>query len=130
VTDAGGTTTDRLPELLGAHLGELAEEIELTGSLVSMLGSVPSYYLRYYYAHDEVLGEQIGAPTRAQAVLEVEHELLELYADPTVNTKPALLEKRGGAYYSEAAVDLLASLTSDRGDAQVVNVQNNGALPF
>ncbi|MET4781680.1 6-phospho-beta-glucosidase [Glaciihabitans sp. UYNi722] len=121
---------DVLPELLGSRLGELAEEVELPASLLSMLGSVPSYYLRYFYDHDEVLREQLGSPTRAQAVMEVEAELLELYADPHVDTKPAILEKRGGAYYSEAAVDLIASLTTDRGDVQVVNIRNNGAMPF
>jgi 6-phospho-beta-glucosidase len=56
--------------------------------------------------------------------------LLKKYADPTVDTKPEELEQRGGAFYSEAAVDLLASLTSDRGDVQVVNLRNSGLLPF
>ncbi|MCU1558629.1 MAG: 6-phospho-beta-glucosidase [Microbacteriaceae bacterium] len=121
---------DVLPELLGSHLGELADEVELPPSLLSMLGSVPSYYLRYFYDHDEVLREQLGSPTRAQAVMEVEAELLELYADPHIDTKPAILERRGGAYYSEAAVDLIASLTADRGDVQVVNLRNDGAMPF
>jgi 6-phospho-beta-glucosidase len=121
---------DVLPELLGSRLNELADEVELPPSLLSMLGSVPSYYLRYFYDHDEVLREQLGSPTRAQAVMEVEAELLELYADPHVDTKPAILEKRGGAYYSEAAVDLIASLTADRGDVQVVNLRNDGAMSF
>ena len=121
---------DVLPELLGAHLPQLAEEIELPASLIRLLGNVPSYYLRYYYAHDEVLREQLDAPTRAEAVQRVERELLELYADPTVDTKPEQLAQRGGAFYSEAAVDLLASLTSDRGDVQVVNLRNDGTLPF
>jgi 6-phospho-beta-glucosidase len=128
-----GVTVDGrqvLPEMLEAHLGELAEEVELPTSLVAMLGMVPSYYLRYFYAHDSVLTEQLGSRTRAEAVMEVEHTLLDLYADPTVNTKPEALKKRGGAYYSEAAVDLIASLRSDRGDVQVVNLRNNGAMPF
>ena len=119
-----------LPELLALHLGDLAEEVELPPELLSLLGSVPSYYLRYFYSHDQVLREQLGSPTRAEAVMEVEAELLRLYADPHVNTKPAILEKRGGAYYSEAAVDLIASLVSDRRDVQVVNIRNDGALPF
>ncbi|MFF1877763.1 6-phospho-beta-glucosidase [Leifsonia sp. NPDC058230] len=129
VTDADGTR-DALPALLDAHLGELAEEIELPASLIAMLGNVPSYYLRYYYAHDEVLREQLASPTRAEAVQEVERALLALYADPTVDTKPEALAKRGGAFYSEAAVDLIASLRSDRRDTQVVNLRNNGSLPF
>jgi 6-phospho-beta-glucosidase len=129
VTDAQGTR-DALPALISDRLPELAEEIELPASLISMLGTVPSYYLRYYYAHDEVLREQLGAPTRAEAVQEVERALLELYADPRVDTKPEALAKRGGAFYSEAAVDLIASLRSDRRDTQVVNLRNNGSLPF
>nr|WP_221209395.1 6-phospho-beta-glucosidase [Leifsonia aquatica] len=129
VTDGNGAR-DALPALLGAHLGELAEEIELPASLLSLLGNVPSYYLRYYYAHDEVLREQLDAPTRAEAVQRVERELLELYADPAVDSKPEQLSQRGGAFYSEAAVDLIASLTSDRGDVQVVNLRNDGSLPF
>ncbi|WP_223695013.1 6-phospho-beta-glucosidase [Leifsonia poae] len=129
VTDADGTR-DALPALIDTRLGELADEIELPPSLITMLGNVPSYYLRYYYAHDQVLREQLGSPTRAQAVQEVEHALLELYADPAVDTKPDALAKRGGAFYSEAAVDLIASLRSDRGDTQVVNLRNNGSLPF
>ncbi|MFE4951567.1 6-phospho-beta-glucosidase [Leifsonia sp. NPDC056665] len=121
---------DVLPDLLGAHLPQLAEEIELPASLIRLLGNVPSYYLRYYYAHDEVLREQLHAPSRAEAVQQVERELLELYADPSVDTKPDQLAQRGGAFYSEAAVDLLASLTGDLGDVQVVNLRNDGTLPF
>ena len=121
---------DRLPAMLGSRLAEIADEVELPAALVEMLGVVPSYYLRYYYAHDQVLAEQQGVPTRAQAVTAVEQELLAMYADPSVDTKPAALERRGGAFYSEAAVDLLASLTADRGDVQVVNVRNDGTLPF
>jgi 6-phospho-beta-glucosidase len=129
VTDGQGTH-DALPALLSERLPELADEIELPASLITMLGSVPSYYLRYYYAHDEVLREQLGAPTRAEVVQEVERALLELYADPRVDTKPEALAQRGGAFYSEAAVDLIASLRSDRRDTQVVNLRNNGSLPF
>jgi 6-phospho-beta-glucosidase len=121
---------DALPELLSTHLGALAAEIELPAEVISLLGNVPSYYLRYYYAHDEVLREQQSGPSRAEAVQRVEKELLEIYADLSMNTKPEILAQRGGAFYSEAAVDLLASLTSDRGDIQVVNLRNDGALPF
>ncbi|MDQ1547570.1 MAG: 6-phospho-beta-glucosidase [Actinomycetota bacterium] len=120
---------DRLPELF-ENLAELAEDIELPPHLLELLGVIPSYYLRYYYAHDEVLHEQLGSPTRADEVQEVERMLLAKYADESVDTKPEELSKRGGAFYSDAAVDLLASLTSDRGDVQVVNLRNAGILPF
>jgi 6-phospho-beta-glucosidase len=61
--------------------------------------------------------------------MRIEHDLLELYRDPTLDTKPELLEHRGGAYYSEAAAQLIASLVDGRGDVQVVDVRNDGALP-
>ena len=32
--------------------------------------------------------------------MEIEAGLLELYKDPTLDTKPKLLEERGGAFYS------------------------------
>ena len=57
-------------------------------------------------------------------------QLLGMYADPALDRKPELLGQRGGAFYSEAAVALLASLVGDTGDTQVVNVRNAGTLPF
>ena len=91
---------------------------------------MPSYYLRYFWAHDAVVEEERGQQTRAQAVAEIERQLLAMYADPALDTKPDLLTHRGGAFYSEAAVALLASLVTDAGDRQVVNVRNHGTLPF
>jgi 6-phospho-beta-glucosidase len=121
---------DVLPRLLDEHGEELAERVEMPVSLLRDLGVIPSYYLRYFYLHDTVVAEQRTHGTRAAAVTAIENQLLAMYADPAVDTKPALLEERGGAYYSEAAVDLVASLLSDRGDTQVVNVRNDGTMPF
>ena len=61
--------------------------------------------------------------------MEIEAGLLELYKDPTLDTKPKLLEERGGAFYSDAAAALVASLHAGTGDVQVVNVRNDGAIP-
>lgn len=61
--------------------------------------------------------------------MSIERDLLELYRDPTLDTKPELLEHRGGAFYSEAAAQLLASLTDGAGDVQIVDVRNDGCLP-
>jgi len=122
--------TDVLPELLADRGGELAELLHLPEELLHELGMIPSYYLRYYYEYDVVLREQqSGAEPRAAAVTRIEAELLDLYRDPGLTTKPALLEQRGGAFYSEAAVALLASLTAGTGDVQVVDVRNGGAIP-
>jgi 6-phospho-beta-glucosidase len=93
------------------------------------LNAIPSYYLRYFYFHDSVLAEQRDGVPRAAAVAEIERRLLELYRDPALTTKPKLLEKRGGAFYSEAATQLVASLSTGDRDIQVLDVRNNGALP-
>jgi alpha-galactosidase/6-phospho-beta-glucosidase family protein len=122
--------TDALPGLLEAHGQEIAVQTGLPASVMDDLGAVPSYYLRYFYEHDAAVAEERGRPTRAEEVARIERELLELYADPALDTKPELLSHRGGAYYSEAAVALLASLISDAGDRQVVNVRNAGTFSF
>src|SRR6266700_6283807 len=121
---------DVLPELLGKHADEIAPHTGLSANFIRHLGMVPSYYLRYYYVHDAVVESLRGAVTRAEQVARLEAELLELYADPRLDTKPPQLAQRGGAWYSEAAVDLLVSLTSDRRDVQVVNTGNGATLPF
>ena len=122
--------TDRLPGLLATHGAAISEEIELPQGVLQELGVVPSYYLRYFYCHDAVVAEQRRHATRAEEVARLERELLALYADPALDRKPGLLGERGGAFYSEAAVALLASLVTDRRDTQVVNVRNAGTLPF
>jgi 6-phospho-beta-glucosidase len=121
---------DVLPELIERHGAELADRVDQPEWLVRQLGVIPSYYLHYFYNHDAAVQAARGARSRGAQVAEMERTLLEMYADPGVDTKPELLGQRGGAYYSEAAINLLASLTADRGDVQVVNLRNDGTLPF
>ena len=120
---------DRLPELLETDLAELSADAEVPPELLRALGAIPSYYLRYYYRTREMLERQTQGPTRAEEVAQIEHDLLELYRDPDLAEKPQLLERRGGAFYSEAAAQLVASLASGTGDVQVVNARNAGAIP-
>jgi 6-phospho-beta-glucosidase len=119
---------DRLPELLEGHGRELAGDLGLPVALLEDLRAVPSTYLRYYYATSQVLDEQRRRPSRAEQVAEIERGLLELYRDPALDTKPELLERRGGAFYSEAAAALVASLHAGTEDVQVVDVRNDGTL--
>jgi 6-phospho-beta-glucosidase len=121
---------DRLPDLIKAHGAELADGVGAPLSVLRETGCVPSYYLRYYWAHDAQVEAQHGQPSRAQQVAELERELLEMYADPELDHKPALLGERGGAFYSKAAVSLLAALVTDASQRQVVNVRNAGTLAF
>jgi 6-phospho-beta-glucosidase len=119
---------DRLPELLERDAEAVADEVGLPLELVRLLGAIPSYYLRYYYLTGVVLEEQRRGPSRAEQVAAIERKLLELYRDPALDTKPELLERRGGAFYSEAAAQLVASLHAGTGDVQVVDVRNHGSL--
>ncbi len=121
--------SDRLPELLTTHLEAIAADVDMPPDLIASLGSIPSYYLRYYYLTDDVVADQRTGRTRAAEVVDIERRLLEAYRDPTLDRKPALLEARGGAFYSEAAARLVESLWEGRSDVQVVDVRNDGAIP-
>jgi 6-phospho-beta-glucosidase len=120
--------SDVLPDLIESHCDELAAEVEIPVRLIRELGALPSYYLRYFYAHDQVVAEQLEERPRAAVVAEIERGLLELYRDPALVEKPALLEQRGGAYYSEAAIGLVASLLNADGAVHEVDVRNDGTL--
>ncbi|TMK49386.1 MAG: 6-phospho-beta-glucosidase [Actinobacteria bacterium] len=120
---------DRLPEILSTRIDLVADEREMPAELIRALGAIPSYYLHYYYLTDEVIEQQRTERTRAEEVMDIEAGLLELYRDPDLAEKPELLERRGGAFYSEAAAQLIASLHEGTGDLQVVDVRNDGAIP-
>lgn len=107
-------------------------EIEWDPEFIQSVGMIPCSYLRYYYMKDKMLQKQLDdvetKGTRADEVKKVEEELFELYKDPHLHHKPAQLEKRGGAYYSEAAVHLMTSIYNNKKDIQIVNVKNNGII--
>ncbi|RSL34755.1 6-phospho-beta-glucosidase [Salibacterium salarium] len=89
-------------------------------------------YHMYYYKTDEMIEKNNKSAkeegTRAEVVQKLEQELFELYKDPDLTIKPPQLEERGGAYYSDAAVRLITSIYTDKGDIQPVNTVNNGAI--
>ncbi len=120
---------DRLPEIFDQAIDLVADETDMPAELIRSIGAIPSYYLHYYYLADRVIEQQRTARTRAEEVMEIEEGLLELYRDPALDTKPKLLEERGGAFYSDAAAALVASLHAGTGDVQVVNLRNEGAIP-
>ncbi|MFC7394449.1 6-phospho-beta-glucosidase [Scopulibacillus cellulosilyticus] len=99
---------------------------------IRALGFLPCPYHRYYYQTSVMLEDQVEAykknGTRAEVVKKLEAELFELYKDPNLDVKPPQLEKRGGAYYSDAACNLIYSIYNDKRDIQTVNVRNNGAI--
>jgi 6-phospho-beta-glucosidase len=119
---------DVLPQLMASHGDEVAAQANLPLRLLEELGVVPSSYLHYFYEHDAELTAQLAGVPRAEIVAEIERGLLELYRDPELNEKPALLEQRGGAFYSEAATGLVGSLVSGDDTVHEVDVRNEGTL--
>ncbi|HZK21155.1 MAG TPA: 6-phospho-beta-glucosidase [Oscillospiraceae bacterium] len=94
-------------------------------------GGFPSSYLQYYYNRIEKLRHlKESDESRAEVCMEIEEDLLKLYSDESVITKPALLDLRGGHKYSLAAVSLIDSIANDKKDVHIVNIKNNGALEF
>ena len=90
---------------------------------------IPNGYLHYYYAKDSVAEEQRKAGrTRGEIVSEVEARLLKMYENPRLSRKPKLLEKRGGAHYSTAAVSLVSAIHNNKREIHIVNVQNRGTI--
>ena len=106
--------------------------IEWNAGFIRQLGVIPCSYHRYYYMAKEYLAEAVEHykqnGTRAEKVKKIEAELFALYQDEKLKEKPKQLEERGGAYYSDAACNLISSIYNDTGDIQVVNTVNCGVL--
>jgi len=119
---------DMIVELMSSYGDEIAQQSGLSRRLLDELGVIPSYYLHYFYSHDAVVAEQLDGVPRATRVAEIERELLDLYRDPNLVEKPPLLEQRGGAFYSEAAIGLVGALAADSGEPHVVDIRNNGTI--
>ncbi len=120
------------PGVLEAYLAELRSQDrpEWDPRLVESLRMIPNYYLHYYYYTDRVLAEQDKwPPSRAETVMEIEEGLLRDYSDPNRTEPPEGLMKRGGAYYSTVATQLLNAHYNDLGETHVANVRNDGAVP-
>ena len=127
-----GRGVDRLPELLAADAEGLAEMVGqpvehhprlarrplLLPALLLPLRGGPRGAAGGRRARAGRGGHRDRAPSCSRCI-----------ATRTSNEKPALLDHRGGAYYSEAAAQLIASLHDGRGDVQVVDTRNDGAMP-
>ncbi|GAK82840.1 6-phospho-beta-glucosidase [Vibrio ponticus] len=96
------------------------------------LGAIPCPYHRYFYQTDAMLAEEKESAaqkgTRAEQVMATEDSLFKLYQDVNLDVKPKELEERGGAYYSDASLNLVDAIYNNRNGIHVVNVPNNGAI--
>ncbi|HXV42150.1 MAG TPA: 6-phospho-beta-glucosidase [Anaerolineae bacterium] len=124
------------PQVLAGYLAGLETRAsseyapEFDPRTVESLRMIPNYYLRYFYYTEAKLAEQQQwPPSRAEAVMAIEEELLQQYAEPERTEPPEGLMKRGGAYYSTVATQLLNAHYNNLGETHVVNVRHNGAVP-
>lgn len=132
----GKSVLDKVLEIMGDPEKQISMQniapLPWDPAFLQSLRLVPCPYHRYYYKTKEILEEELisfeKGTTRAEVVKKLEGELFELYKDPNLNIKPPQLEKRGGAYYSDAACNLIASIYNDKRDIQTLNVKNNGAI--
>jgi 6-phospho-beta-glucosidase len=123
---------DLWPQVLRRYIARLMAEAEpeWDPGLIETLRLIPNYYLHYYYDMARKLAEQQGwPPSRAEEVMELESDLLRQYADPGLLAPPADLMKRGGAYYSTVATELISAHHNDSCDVHVVNTRHGGAVP-
>jgi 6-phospho-beta-glucosidase len=119
------------PVVMGESLKKLQaqEHPEWDPRTIEVLQMIPNYYLQYfYYTGKKLEAQQSWPPSRAEEVMAVEKDLLAQYADPALREPPADLMKRGGAWYSTVATQLLTAHFNDLGETHVVNIQNNGAV--
>ncbi|WP_010165737.1 6-phospho-beta-glucosidase [Candidatus Epulonipiscium viviparus] len=128
----GKDVTEYVISKWGTHSMNNISGTEWSNAFVRELGVLPSPYHRYYYMAKESLEEAVDKfknhGTRAENVKRLETELFELYTDIDLAEKPKQLEQRGGAYYSDAACNLISSIYNDKGDLQIVNTLNRGVM--
>jgi 6-phospho-beta-glucosidase len=122
---------DVWPQVIQGFISDLKKEEhpEWDPRTIETLRMMPNYYLQYFYYTDKKLkSQEAWPPSRAEEVMEVEKDLLREYADPNLKEPPADLMKRGGAYYSTVATQLLNAHYNDLGETHVVNIKNGDAV--
>jgi len=133
--DGVDVTRKVIERIASGELGEVVKNIiniKWIPEFITGLDIIPCPYHRYYFKKDEMLATELEeftkGETRAELVKQLENQLFELYKDPELKTKPPQLEKRGGAYYSDAACRLISSIYNDKHDIQPVDTVNCGAI--
>ncbi|CCL27221.1 6-phospho-beta-glucosidase [Clostridioides difficile] len=131
--DGEDVTKEAIDKFVKADISmQNIKAIDFNAEFVKSLGAIPCPYHRYYYKTKEMLEDELRefkeGKARGQVVKELEEQLFELYKDEKLDVKPPQLEKRGGAYYSDAACNLISSIYNDKKDIQVVNTLNNGSI--
>ena len=133
--DGENVTSKVIDSIAEGKLGSIVKNVKDFGwdaDFIKALGMMPCPYHRYYFQTAQMLEDELKefskGETRAEVVKRLESDLFDLYKDENLDIKPPQLEKRGGAYYSDAACRLIYSIYNDEGDIQPIDVRNNGAL--
>jgi len=107
-------------------------DLPFSEGLIRSLNLLPCSYLLYYFKQKEMLAIEMGefykGGARASVVQKVEKQLFDLYKDPELSVKPKELELRGGAYYSDAACEVISAIYNDKQTEQYVNFPHNGHI--
>jgi 6-phospho-beta-glucosidase len=122
---------DLWPQIFEQYVENLRSESDPEWDLrtVEALGMIPNYYVSYfYYPQKKLAAQEKWPPSRAEQVMGIEKDLLQLYADETLVEPPPDLMKRGGAFYSTLATELINSHFNDLGQVHIVNTRNQGAI--
>ena len=135
ITSIKANGHEYLADALNAGLNSDAmKNIPATGfpkDLIQAVGGIPNSYLEYFYFRSAKVEHcQHAEKCRGEECMEIEENLLKIYSDSELHVKPELLSKRGGSRYSEVAINLVNSIHNNINDIQVVNLKNNGAVPF
>lgn len=136
VTVDGVSVLGKVLELMGDEDKQLSMKniapLPWDPDFLKALGVIPCPYHRYFYKTSEILEKQLEefktGTTRAEVVQRLEDELFELYKNEDLDVKPPQLQERGGAYYSDAACNVISSIFNDKGDVQTLNVRNDGSI--
>lgn len=133
--DGKNVTEEVINSIAEGKMGSIVKNIkdfEWSPEFIKALGMMPCPYHKYYFQREDMLKEELAefskGETRAEVVQRLEKDLFELYKDENLDIKPPQLEKRGGAYYSDAACRLINSIYNNKRDIQPVNTRNNGAI--
>lgn len=107
-------------------------DLPFSEGLIRSLNLLPCSYLLYYFKPKEMLAIEMGefykGGARATVVQKVEKQLFELYKNPQLDVKPKELELRGGAYYSDAACEVISAIYNDKQTEHYVNFPHKGHI--
>ncbi|MGI6667020.1 MAG: 6-phospho-beta-glucosidase [Bacillota bacterium] len=104
------------------------------GRFLKRLRVIPASYLSYYWCTERALREQLDdlsgeKGSRADEVMRIERDLFQMYAKPENADLPEALKKRGGAYYSDVALNSISAIVNNRPVVEALNVVNRGSVP-